>query len=80
MEEIVADRVTGLHCTPGDADDLAQKTAWAWSHPFEVSEMGRAARREYEMRYTADRNYELLMGIYHQTLGWADDSVAVLAN
>jgi glycosyltransferase involved in cell wall biosynthesis len=80
MQEIIADRVTGLHFTPGDAEDLAQKAAWAWNHPFEVSEMGRAARREYEKKYTADRNYELLMGIYHQTLGWSVDSVAALAS
>ena len=66
MKEIVADRVTGLHFAPGDADDLARKDAWAWSHPVEVSEMGRSARREYEKRYTAERNYELLMEIYHQ--------------
>ncbi len=80
MQEIIADRVTGLHFTPGDAEDLAQRTAWAWSHPFEISEMGRAARREYENKYTADRNYELLIGIYHQALGWTADSVAALAS
>ena len=80
MQEIIADRVTGLHFTPGDGEDLAQKVAWAWGHPVEVSEMGRAARREYEKKYTADRNYELLMGIYHQALGWTADSVAALAS
>jgi glycosyltransferase involved in cell wall biosynthesis len=80
MKEIVADRVTGLHCAAGDAGDLAQKTAWAWSHPIEVSEMGRSARREYEKRYTAERNYELLMEIYYQAAGWAHESVAVLAS
>ncbi len=80
MKEIVTDGVTGLHFTPGDAADLAQKAAWAWSHPVEVSEMGRSARREYEKQYTAERNYELLMDIYYQAAGWAHESVAVLAS
>jgi glycosyltransferase involved in cell wall biosynthesis len=80
MKEIVADRGTGLHCVAGDADDLAEKTSWAWSHPVEVSEMGRSARREYEKQYTAERNYELLMEVYYQAAGWVHESVAVLAS
>jgi glycosyltransferase involved in cell wall biosynthesis len=68
MEEIVADRSTGLHFTSGDAEHLARTVAWAWNHPVEMSEMGRAARREYERRYTAERNYSLLMEIYEKAL------------
>jgi hypothetical protein len=41
IEEIVADVCTGLHFTPGDADDLAQTVEWAWTHPAEMA-MGRA--------------------------------------
>ena len=62
--EIVSDRHTGLHFTPGDAADLAAKVEWAWSHPRETEVMGRAARAEYEAKYTAERNYEMLMQIY----------------
>jgi glycosyltransferase involved in cell wall biosynthesis len=68
MAELVDDHRTGLHFTAGDAEDLAQKADWAWSHPREMAEMGRAARREYETRYTAQRNYSLLMGIYQQAI------------
>ena len=68
MKEIVADRRTGLHFTPGDAEDLARKVAWAWNHPVEIFEMGCAARREYERRYTAGKNYTLLMEIYERIL------------
>jgi glycosyltransferase involved in cell wall biosynthesis len=71
MVEIVEDRRTGLHFTPGDADDLAAKVEWAWTHPREMAEMGREARREYEATYTAERNYEMLMGIYKRALGKA---------
>lgn len=80
MEEIIADRVTGLHFTPGDSEDLARKAAWAWNHPGELSAMSRAARREYEMRYTADTNYTLLMEIYQQALGRASQPLAAVAS
>ena len=68
MAEIVADRVTGLHFSPGNSTDLFDKVEWAWSHPSETWEMGRAARLEYESRYTAANNYSLLMQIYERTL------------
>jgi len=66
MQEIVEDGRTGLHFTPGDADDLAAKVEWAWTHPTEMQEMGRAARAEYEFKYTAERNYRMLMDIYRK--------------
>jgi glycosyltransferase involved in cell wall biosynthesis len=68
MEEIVADGRTGLHFTPGDPEDLAQKVDWAWSHPRQMAEMGKEARREYETKYTAERNYSLLMEIYQRAI------------
>ena len=66
MSEIVADGRTGLHFTPGDAEDLAQKVEWAWTHPEQMAEMGKEARREYEAKYTAEKNYSLLMDIYQR--------------
>jgi glycosyltransferase involved in cell wall biosynthesis len=80
MEEIVTDGVTGLHFRAGDADDLACKVEWAWRHPSEMCEIGRAARREYEDRYTADKNYSLLREIYERTLNRAIDSVPAVPN
>jgi glycosyltransferase involved in cell wall biosynthesis len=68
MQELVADGRTGLHFTPGDAKELAERVEWAWSHPNEVAAMGRAARAEYETRYSADRNYEILLSIYQQVI------------
>lgn len=72
MPEIVADGRTGLLFEPGDAGDLAAKMQWAWSHPAELQTMGREARREYEVRFTARRNYEQLMDIYEQTVAAQD--------
>jgi glycosyltransferase involved in cell wall biosynthesis len=69
MQEIVEDGRTGLHFTPGDADDLAAKVEWAWTHPNEMQAMGHAARAEYEAKYTAERNYQMLMEIYQRVPG-----------
>jgi glycosyltransferase involved in cell wall biosynthesis len=64
LAELVEDGRTGLRFRPGDPEDLAAKVEWAWTHPRELAAMGREARREYELKYTAERNYELLMEIY----------------
>ena len=68
MQEIVTDRGTGLHFTPGNPDDLADKVAWAWDHSRQVTEMGRAARQDYEQKYTAESNYQSLMSIYDHAI------------
>jgi glycosyltransferase involved in cell wall biosynthesis len=65
-QELVHDQHTGLHFTSGDPNDLASKVAWAWSHPNEMNAMGRAARAEYEAKYTPKRNYPMLMDIYRR--------------
>jgi glycosyltransferase involved in cell wall biosynthesis len=68
MAEIIDDGRTGLHFTPGDADDLARKVEWAWTHPNEMRDMGRNARSEYETKYTAERNYTMLVDVYQQAI------------
>jgi glycosyltransferase involved in cell wall biosynthesis len=68
VEEIVADNTTGLHFATGDAEDLARKIEWAWSHPEKMCEMGREARHEYETRYTAEKNQQRLMEIYEHAM------------
>ena len=68
LAEIVQDGRTGLLFTPGDPQDLAAKVEWAYAHPDKMEEMGRAARREYESKYTAEVNYRILLRIYQQAL------------
>ncbi len=68
MTEIVEDGKTGLLFNPGDPADLAIKVQWMWDHPEECARMGQNARKEYEEKYTAERNYEMLMKIYSQVL------------
>ena len=33
-----------------------------------MAEMGHNARKEYELKYTAERNYDMLMDIYHTAI------------
>ncbi|MFH2102011.1 MAG: glycosyltransferase family 4 protein [Chloroflexota bacterium] len=66
--EIVTDNNTGLLFQPGNSVDLATKVKWAWEHPFEMAKMGKNARREYEEKYTAEKNYDMLMDIYRQAI------------
>jgi glycosyltransferase involved in cell wall biosynthesis len=68
LGEIVKDGTTGLHFNPGDPVDLAAKVRWAWDHPDEMLRMGQNARKEYEEKYTAERNYEMMMAIYQQAI------------
>lgn len=66
MQEVVTDGRTGLHYKPGDAEDLARKVEWAWTHPAEVRAMGSEARKDYKLKYTAEQNYPMLMEIYQR--------------
>ena len=68
MAELVDEGRTGLLFEPGNPEDLAAKGEWAWSHPEAMAEMGREARREYQAKYTAERNYEILMEIYRMAI------------
>lgn len=68
MQEIVSDGRTGLHFSAGDSEDLARKVEWAWTHRDEMRAMGVGARTEYETKYTAEKNYPLLMEIYRKAI------------
>jgi len=41
---------------------------WAWTHPEQTQAMGTQARAEYEHKYTAEKNYPLLLEIYRHAL------------
>lgn len=68
LADLVRDGVNGLLVKPGDAAELAAKIEWAHANAERMREMGRAARREYETRYTPERNYQLLMDIYREAI------------
>jgi glycosyltransferase involved in cell wall biosynthesis len=68
MQEIVSDGRTGLHFNAKDPVDLAAKVQWAFEHRAEMKAMGREARAEYELKYTAEKNYGMLMELYHRAM------------
>lgn len=64
IAEIVEDGKTGLRFRPGDAGHLAAQVGLVLSDPAAYARMRREARAEFEARYTAGRNYGMLMEIY----------------
>jgi glycosyltransferase involved in cell wall biosynthesis len=68
LGELVREGLTGLLFEPGNAAELAEKIAWADSHPVEMQKMGRAARTEYEAKYTPSLNYHMLINIYQEAI------------
>ena len=64
MSSLVDHRRTGLHFRAGDPSDLATQVDWMLNHPQEWSQMRQNARAEFETKYAAERNYEILMRIY----------------
>lgn len=68
LANIVEENVTGLLFHPGDPADLAAKIAWARTHEQDMQRMGRAARLEYDTKYTPSINYSLLLEIYEDAI------------
>jgi len=75
MAEIIEDGKTGLLFEPGNPDDLAEKVRWLVEHEQTAVQMGKAARAEFETKYTAEKNYEVLMNIYEMAMRLHDTSV-----
>jgi glycosyltransferase involved in cell wall biosynthesis len=68
MQELIEEGRTGLLFTPGSAEDLAKKIAWAERNPAAMRRMGDNARDEYAAKYTPGSNYAQLMAIYRQAI------------
>jgi glycosyltransferase involved in cell wall biosynthesis len=68
IAELVEHGHTGLRFRPGDPEDLAAQVGWFLSHPEEHARMRREARAEFEAKYTAERNHQMMMEIYESAL------------
>lgn len=66
IAELVQDGCTGLLFEPGNPKDLARKIRALVDNPAKFIRLRRAARREYEEKYTAEMNYWMLMKIYEE--------------
>lgn len=53
---------------PGNAENLVVKVKWLISHLKELARMRAWRRGGHEAKYTAERNYQMLMEIYQQAI------------
>lgn len=68
MAKLVEDGRTGLLFEPGNPEDLADKIQWMTEHETECTEMGKNARKVFEEKYTAEKNFDILMNIYKKVI------------
>ncbi|OQW76909.1 MAG: hypothetical protein BVN35_05650 [Proteobacteria bacterium ST_bin11] len=68
MADIIRDGETGLLFTPGDPNDLASKAKWLLENPQQRQRLGANARSIFLEKYTAERNYFELMGVYDSAI------------
>jgi glycosyltransferase involved in cell wall biosynthesis len=70
MREMITNHKTGLVFKAGDSTDLAGKFEWAFGHTKEMRMMGALAFKNFEMKYSAETNYQQLMTIYQCAGKW----------
>jgi glycosyltransferase involved in cell wall biosynthesis len=68
LSELVRHGETGLHFPAGDVAALAERLSHLQEHPDKLAHMRHEARREFENKYTAQRNYEMLIDIYEKAI------------
>ena len=61
-------QVAALLAEEQNAADLAEQIQWMTENRDACIEMGKNAHAEFEAKYTASRNFEMLMDIYHMTI------------
>lgn len=69
LSSLIDHQRTGLHFQPGSPEDLATQVEWVLAHPMELIQMRQAARTEFEAKYTAKQNYQMLIEIYEKVVG-----------
>ncbi len=66
--ELVKEGETGFLFEPGNASDLVRCVRLAFSDWAALERMRAYARAEFEAKYTAEHNYQMLMTIYESAL------------
>jgi len=69
LGDLVEDGGTGLKFAAGDEAGLGRCLARIVNEPDLADRMGANARAEYLHRFTAERNFAMLMGVYEKVLG-----------
>lgn len=65
---IVNEGKNGVLIEPGNAKAFYHAVKTIWDDQNLLDQMGRNARTEFEERYTADANHDLLMEIYEKAI------------
>jgi glycosyltransferase involved in cell wall biosynthesis len=68
LAEMVRQPEMGMHFRPGDAEHLVEVLGRALANPEALVEMGRAVRREFEARYSAEAHLPRLLAVYRRAL------------
>jgi len=69
LEEIVEEGVTGTRFEAGNAADLATKVHDLWQDHSHRAALRQGARHAYESKFSAERNFEMLMAVYEAAMG-----------
>ncbi|MCS7069153.1 MAG: glycosyltransferase family 4 protein [Meiothermus sp.] len=69
MPQVIREDECGLLFEVGNAESLAKKAKWIWNKPDRLAEMRQQARLEFETRYSAKQNLQMLLGIYQEAAG-----------
>lgn len=69
MPQVIKENQNGLLFEVRNPADLAQKVQWLASQPHKLAEMRQQARREFETRYSAKQNLQMLLEIYEEAAG-----------
>jgi len=65
---LIRDRELGLLFRPNDPKDLSTKIDWLMENPAEIRQMRTNVRKEYELKYTSEKNYRVLLEIYNRLM------------
>jgi glycosyltransferase involved in cell wall biosynthesis len=68
MKSLIIENKNGVLFDPGSSDDIYRTVKAYWFDQQKLSEMGAAARVEFEEKYTAETNYKMLMNIYQAAI------------
>jgi N-acetylglucosaminyldiphosphoundecaprenol N-acetyl-beta-D-mannosaminyltransferase len=68
LPDIVKDGESGILFKAGDSVSLCHRMREIWDRPDRLPLLGQGARQEFDKKYTADVNYEMLMKIYEAAI------------
>jgi glycosyltransferase involved in cell wall biosynthesis len=68
LSEIVEENINGLLFEPGNENELTERIMFLCNDTAASVQLGTNARKTYELKYTAEINYNNLMAIYRSVL------------